>query len=271
MKQSEITAFQKKVYDYYKKEGRKLPWRSNPSEYNVFISEIMLQQTQVPRVIEKFTEWKKHLPDFKTLHEASLVAVMAQWQGLGYNRRAKHISDAAHIIHRQHKGKLPDNIADLESLPGIGPATARSIYVYAYNRPIAYIETNIRAVFIYEFFKNQEQVSDNELLPLVELTIDEKNPRKWYSALMDYGTHIKKTHKNPARKSKHYAKQSKFEGSDRQIRGKIIKLLTTNQEGKKEDQIISEINDKRTHQIIEGLIKEDMIIKENDVIKINDK
>jgi len=123
-------------------------------------------------------------------------------------------------------GNLPDDPIVLETFPGIGKGTAGSICAFAFNKPTVFIETNIRAVFIHSFFRNQSSVHDKELLPLITQTVDQDNPREWYYALMDYGVHLKKLHANPSRKSKHHTKQSKFEGSDRQIRGVIIKLLT---------------------------------------------
>lgn len=268
MKDSQIQAFQKTVYDFYADNARTMPWRTEPSPYYVFISEIMLQQTQVLRVIEKFTEWIKVFPDFHSLASASLAEVLTQWQGLGYNRRAKFTHEAAKRIVEDFDGTLPKSIPELEKLPGIGPATARSIYVYTFNRPIAYIETNVRAVFIHECFADQEGITDEQIYPLVEMTIDELNPRKWYSALMDYGTHLKKIHKNPSRRSAHHTKQSKFEGSDRQIRGAIIRLLTQNPKGLTEKQLEKEIADERFEKIKKALLAEKMIHKKGNTITL---
>lgn len=213
------------VWDYYRKHKRKLAWREMITPYNIFISEVMLQQTQVSRVEKKFLEFIKKFPDFKTLTQASIKELLQTWQGMGYNRRALYLKDAAQIIIDAYRGKIPQDPAILDTLPGIGSATAKSIIVFFWNKPLVFIETNIRRVFIHHFFPDKTVVNDKEILPLVEKFLDRKNPREWYYALMDYGSNLPKIVKNPNRKSKHYQKQSQFNGSDRQIRGKVIKLL----------------------------------------------
>jgi A/G-specific adenine glycosylase len=186
----------------------------------------MLQQTQVPRVIEKYANFIRRFPDFATLAQAPLGAVLKEWQGLGYNRRAIAVKKIAEIVQREYGGVLPKDTEMLVKLPGIGAYTAAAIGAFAFNRPAVFIETNIRAVFIHTFFNDRTNVSDKEILPLIEQTLDRKNPRKWYWALMDYGVMLKKEFANPARRSSHHKKQSRFEGSNRQLRGRILKLLT---------------------------------------------
>lgn len=226
MQKKSIFLFRKTVYDYYEKEGRHdLPWRITQSPYTAFISEMMLQQTQVDRVIPKFTLFIQQLPDFVALASASQNTVLSLWQGLGYNRRALFLHRSAQKIVADFNAKLPDNSADLMTLPGIGPATAGALTVYAYGKTTPYIETNIRAVFIHHFFPNETDVSDQRLIPFVEECLDTEDPYRWYSALMDYGTFLKREEKNPARRSKHHVKQSSFEGSPRQVRGAAIKHL----------------------------------------------
>lgn len=189
----------------------------------------MLQQTQVPRVIEKYASFIRHFPDFAALAQAPLGTVLKEWQGLGYNRRAIAVKKIAEIVQRDYAGKLPQDKETLVKLPGIGAYTAAAIGAFAFDRPTVFIETNIRAVFIHMFFGDRINVSDKEILPLIEQTLDRKNPRKWYWALMDYGVMLKKEFANPARRSSHHKKQSRFEGSNRQLRGKIIKLLTASE------------------------------------------
>jgi A/G-specific adenine glycosylase len=220
-----ILSFQKIVYKHFAEFGRDLPWRKTNDPYHILISEVMLQQTQVDRVIGKYTVFIKAFPDFRALAKASLEQVYAVWQGLGYNRRALSLKKMAEIIVEKHEGKLPATEEELTALPGIGKATAASIAAFGFNKPSLFIETNIRTVFIHHFFKNRDAVDDPEILALLTQTLDKTNPRKWYSALMDYGTMLKKKHKNPSRKSAHYVKQSRFEGSRRQVRGAILKTL----------------------------------------------
>jgi A/G-specific adenine glycosylase len=186
----------------------------------------MLQQTQVERVTGKYREFIRAFPNFKQLAAAPLKNVLAHWQGLGYNRRALNLRKLAQAVVYAHHGRLPRDEASLRQLPGIGPYTAAAICAFAFNRPGIVIETNVRSVFIHIFFPNRTQVSDAELTPLIAQTLDRSCPRKWYNALMDYGVKIKREFPNPSRRSAHYATQSRFEGSNRQKRGAIVKLLT---------------------------------------------
>lgn len=255
----EMNEFIQTVYDYYEANGRKnLPWRIDRTPFNAFLSEVMLQQTQVPRVIEKFNLFKEHFSSFEELADASQSDIVKLWQGLGYNRRALYLHRAAKMIVEDFNGELPISPADLQKLPGIGPATAASISVYAHNQPQPYIETNIRAVFIHHFFKNKDLVSDNDILPLVTEALDHDDPYNWYSALMDYGTMIKSVYKNPSRKSRSHTVQSKFEGSLRQIRGRIIRVLSE-REKLSRNSLIEMVDDERCEGVIDQLIKEKFI------------
>jgi A/G-specific adenine glycosylase len=218
--------FRKKIYTYAEAANRQLPWRETTDPYKILVSEIMLQQTQAERVIPKYQAFIKKFPTFKKLADAKLADLLSAWQGLGYNRRALSLQKTAQIVVQKYKGKLPNDPERLQELPGIGPATAASIVVYAFNLPFVFIETNVRTVFIHCFFSDRTDVSDTELLPVVTKMLDRSNPRKWYNALMDYGVMLKKTHKNPSRASAHYIKQSTFKGSLRQVRGQILKIMT---------------------------------------------
>ncbi len=220
-----IAHFITTIYDFYALNKRPFPWRDVENSYYVLVSEIMLQQTQTYRVIDKFNQFISLFPTVEALASAPLSLVLGAWQGLGYNRRAKFLQQAAQRIVAQHHGRVPNDPQELEALPGIGPATAASIAAFAYNTPTVFIETNIRAVYIHFFFPDQEKVHDRDLMPLISASLDYKNPRQWYYALMDYGVMLKKLHKNPSRKSMHHTTQSRFEGSVRQIRGAILRAL----------------------------------------------
>jgi len=186
----------------------------------------MLQQTQVDRVVQKYEEFIACFPDFNSLAKAPLRNILQAWQGMGYNRRALYLKKTAEEVAGKFNGRMPGTVEALTGLPGIGRNTACSIAAFAFNKPVVFIETNIRSVFIHFFFSDRTDVHDREILPLVEKVLDAENPRQWYSALMDYGVMLKKTHPNPSRKSAHHQKQSKFEGSNRQVRGMIIRILT---------------------------------------------
>jgi A/G-specific adenine glycosylase len=159
------------------------------------------------------------------LAKATPAQVLATWQGLGYNRRGLFLHKSAQQIVNEFGGKLPKSVELVDSLPGIGPATAAAIVTYTYNIPTVFIETNIRRVFIHHFFEDRSDIDDKELLPIVEAAVDRDNPRDWYYALMDYGTYLAKNVENPNRKSKHYSVQSKFEGSNRQVRGALLRFF----------------------------------------------
>jgi len=186
----------------------------------------MLQQTQADRVVPKYLAFTEQFRDFPSLAMAPLAQVLTAWQGLGYNRRALMLHRAAQIVVSQHGGKLPQTVEELDALPGIGRETAGSIAAFGFNQPVAFIETNIRTVFIHFFFPKRKKVHDNELRPLVEKMVDRDNPREWYQALMDYGVMLKRSVGNVSQRSTHYAKQSSFKESNRRIRGLILKLLT---------------------------------------------
>jgi A/G-specific adenine glycosylase len=220
-----IHDFQKMVLSYYNVHGRDLVWRHTSDPYQILVSEIMLQQTQVERVAVKFPEFIRAFPDFDALAAASLEDILSVWQGMGYNRRAISLQKCAERVMREYHGRLPADIDTLSTFPGIGRATASSIGAFAFRMPVVFIETNIRRVFIHFFFPHSPTVCDAEILPFVEQTLYHPDPRTWYWALMDLGSALKKTVINPNRRSAHYTKQPPFEGSDRKIRGVILKIL----------------------------------------------
>lgn len=223
----EIKAFQAQIWAFYGHSGRhNLPWRKTKNAYKILVSEVMLQQTQVSRVLEKYPEFLRTFPTIQTLAEAPLAQVLGVWQGMGYNRRALALKRLAEEVVKNQKGKIPRGRAELEALPGIGSYTAGAVRAFAFNEPEVFIETNIRRIFIHHFFGDKQGIHDKEITPLVEATLDHTRPREWYWALMDYGAHIPKTTANPNKKSKHYTKQKPFEGSHRQVRGKVLKFLT---------------------------------------------
>ncbi|MBX4211586.1 MAG: A/G-specific adenine glycosylase [Candidatus Yanofskybacteria bacterium] len=217
--------FQKLVWDFYRAHGRDLAWRKTRDPYHIVVSEIMLQQTQVERVKTKYEEFLKTFPTWQSLCRAPAGKVLKVWQGLGYNRRALALKKISEVVVKRYKGKLPDDPELLETLPGIGRATAGSIAAFAFNKPVPFIETNIRRVYLHHFFPHKNKVSDDMLSKLVSQTVSQSKAGEWYYALMDYGSMLAKQIENPNRRSKHYTKQSKFEGSNRQLRGAIVREL----------------------------------------------
>lgn len=225
--------FRKIVWDFYKKHGRQaLPWRNTKDPYKILVSEIMLQQTQVERVIPYYEHFLKKFPTAEKLAKAKTSDLLKAWQGLGYNRRAINLQRATQVVVKEYGGKFPKTYDELLALPGVGPATAGDLIAFAYNAPAIVLETNIRQVFFHHFFPQALErgdkpckIYDKDVAPLVEKTFDRDNPREWYYALMDYGSHLKKLHGNIAHRSAHYTKQSKFKGSNRELRSNILKLI----------------------------------------------
>jgi A/G-specific adenine glycosylase len=220
------------VWKHYAEHGRHaLPWRKSHDPYRVLVSEMMLQQTQVERVIPYFTAWMKTYPTLKRLAAAPLADVLRRWQGLGYNRRAKMLHDAAKAVVAQHGGKMPRAVAELEALPGIGPYTARAVAAFAYDEDVTFVETNLRTAVIHHFFADRSGIPDADILAVLEKAkprwTPTRGPREWYAALMDYGAYLKRSGVRVNAKSKGYAKQSAFEGSGRQVRGAILRALAT--------------------------------------------
>jgi len=260
-----IPAFRQMVLLHYDQYGRDMAWRNTTDPYQILVSEIMLQQTQVERVTVKFPEFIRAFPDFASLASAPLADVLASWQGLGYNRRAIALQKCAIRVMKEYDGVLPADVDILATFPGIGRATASSIAAFAFNMPVVFIETNIRRVFIHFFFTDTDTVSDADILPLVEQALFHENPRVWYWALMDLGSALKKTVPNPNRRSVHYTKQSPFEGSDRNIRGIIVRMLLA-EPGLREKKFLGIRSDDpaRIKKILSALESEGFILRQND-------
>lgn len=257
------SVFQSKIHAFARSHKRDLPWRTPalvPNSrgqldlYKIFVSEVMLQQTQVARVMVKYGEFIDRFPTIRSLAKADLMDVLKVWQGLGYNRRGKYLWESARKMIGD-KSTTPLTVPYLDTLPGIGRATAASIYCFAYNRPVIFIETNIRKVFIHHFFTDRDEVDDADLIPLIRDTLHYDNPREWYYAIMDYGSFLSTVVVNPNIKSKHYTKQSRFIGSDRQIRGQLLRAVISNEP--------LHIANEREQKIYEKLVKEGMIKRIN--------
>lgn len=223
-----LTQFVDIVLDYYAKCGRHdLRWRKNITAYKILVSEVMLQQTQVSRVVSKYELWLKHYPTLLSLRQANLREVLILWQGLGYQRRAKALFQVA-----QEASIIPKVFEELLSLPGVGKYTASAVMAFAYNRfTVPLIETNIRTAVIEHFFKKRERVTDEELKVVLEKVskmsnVQKVGARNWYYALMDYGAHLKSKSISHNSKVSSYRNQSKFVGSKRELRAKVLFAIT---------------------------------------------
>ncbi len=228
----------------------------------------MLQQTQVDRVLPKYKEFLRAFPTLSTLANASVADVLRVWSGLGYNRRALMLKRASEAVIEAHRGRLPRDVSILETLPGVGAYTARAVACFAFNEPSVFIETNIRTVFIHHYFtpvlhgqllKETPSVPDAEIIPFIGAALDRENPREWYCALMDYGAYLKKTIGNANRLSKHYTKQSRFEGSNRQVRGAILKLLLSRPHTATELRTLIPRPSESLRQVLDALLREGFV------------
>lgn len=258
----QIIGFQTKVLDFYAANARSMPWRlpdinGHYDPYKILVSEIMLQQTQVARVVPKYLEFLDQFPSVQNLANANLGDVLMAWSGLGYNRRAKYLWEAARGIVAQFDGVVPTTLDELKTLPGVGTNTAGAIIAYAYNSPVVFIETNIRTVYIYCFYKNDASVSDKTIYSAVEVTLPKTQIRDWYYALMDYGAYIKASEGNFSTSARSYKKQAAFVGSSRQLRGIILRVLARGPCSL--DDLTAKVSDGRMSAVLDDLIKERLV------------
>jgi A/G-specific adenine glycosylase len=248
----QIAEFRRIVWEYYQAHGRHdLPWRQTADPYCILVSEIMLQQTQVPRVVAKYQEFLRLFPTTSALAAAPLGDVLRAWSGLGYNRRAKYLWEAA------QRGPIPSTLEALVGLPGVGVNTAGAVLAYAFNQPAVFVETNIRSVILHHFFADRTDVPDSAVREKVAATLDAERPREWYWALMDYGSYLKQATGNASRRSRHYTRQSAFQGSRRQLRGAVLRNLSS---GPQTIAALSaELADERLESVLDDLLREGLI------------
>lgn len=280
---SEIKIFQRKILTWYKIHERDLPWRRTRDPYKILISEIMLQQTQVPRVIQKFNEWIEKFPTLTSLARSSTADVLASWSGLGYNRRAVNLKRTAEILMNEYNGRFPDSEKELLWLPGIGKYTANAILCFAFNKQVAVVDINIKKVIIVEFLRKRTVGRGGVVLQDVSREIDQLDDAlawkiaqqllpvglayEWNQALMDYSSSVLKKEKI------FIPKQSPFKGSRRYYRGKILKLVLAQKTihiSALEDLLEDDFSGKSTgmlESILDELQKEKFIIIENRVIR----
>lgn len=267
MNQVKDRQFQEEVWEKARELYRDMPWRDNTDPYYVLVSELMLQQTQVERVIPKFELFITTFPTIKSLAKAPLSEVLTVWSGLGYNRRAKFLYETAKKVVADFDGVIPDTYDALVSLPGVGSNTAGAILAYSFNQPVVFIETNVRTVYFHHFFEDKALVTDKELKEVVGRTMDTEHPRQWYWGLMDYGSYLKKQGVGRNDKSSHYAKQTPLKGSVREVRGLILKALA-----KKEyefDELKAELPaDERFKASVKALVAEGFIKKQGDHLSL---
>ena len=259
-----IKDFRKKIFTFYKDQGRDLPWRKTEDPYKILLSEFMLQQTQVSRVIDYYTRWITQWDTIKKLADAPFFDILSQWMGLGYNRRAKYLHETAKVITTEFEGDVLQSMDDYHRLPGIGEYTAKAIKIFSNNEDIVTIDTNIRRIYIHEFGLD-EMISKKSLYEIAEKCLPQGKSRIWHNALMDYGA-IKLTSNKTGIQP--LTKQSKFKGSDRQIRGQILRLLLHQSRSINEINKRIEIDKLRLKKILEQMVKEQFLSKDEHIYEI---
>lgn len=243
-----IPKFQKTILDWYKENRRDLPWRRTKNPYRIMVSEIMLQQTQVSRVLPKYKEFLLMFPTVQALAESKDSDLLTVWSGLGYWRRARFLKEACKTIIKNHGGKFPKDVPTLLTLPGIGPYTAGAISCFAFGNTNAFIDTNIRRVYLHFFFSDKTEVKDSAIIPIAERAVIKEDPREWHWALFDYGALVLKD-KKINRKSRHYAKQSKFIGSFRSYRAQTLRYILATEKKR--------VNIEELEDFLEDLLRKD--------------
>lgn len=236
----------------------------------------MLQQTQVSRVIPKYKEFLAAFPTVEALADSKDSDLLTVWSGLGYWRRARFLKEACKAILKDHNGKFPKDIPTLLTLPGIGPYTAGAISCFAFGNTSAFIDTNIRRVYLHFFFSDKEEVKDSDILPIAEKAVIKEDPREWHWALFDYGAMVLKD-KKINRKSRHYNKQSKFVGSFRSYRAQALRFIlgtdkkqvqTNELEDFLEDLLRKDERDFSPQEILTSLEQDKLITRTKNIVSL---
>lgn len=230
-----IASFQKMILTWWQSHQRNLPWRRTHDPYRIMVSEVMLQQTQVSRVLPKYKEFLRAFPTVVDLAKATPAHVLRVWKGMGYNRRALYLHHAAKIIVEQYQGQFPVSEQQLSKLPGLGTYTARAILVFAYKQEVPLVDTNIRQIITHFFFDDVRQ-KESVIETVAQQLLPKGKSWEWHQALMDYNAVAMS--KLKTQMSKRKKKTIPFRESNRFFRGRIIDRL---REGEvKEQELIGE-------------------------------
>ena len=267
----QINAFRRKIFDWWKDHRRDLPWRWTNDPYTIFVSEVMLQQTQVSRVLPKYKEFLDQFPNIFSLAKASPAAVLRVWKGMGYNRRALYLQQTAKRIVLDYHGIFPQEEKKLMELPGLGKYTARAILVFAFKKNVAMIDTNIRQIITHFFFHDVFQ-KESIIQETADLLIPNGKSWEWHQALMDYGalamSNIKYSISNKKNNTIPFRHSSRF------YRGKIIDQLR--EHAFREDDLIDDFRKRygksksELNHIIIQLKKEHLIEKKTHTLSLPD-
>jgi A/G-specific adenine glycosylase len=279
-----VSELQTEILGWYAEHGRSLPWRETSDPYHVLVSELMLQQTQVDRVLPKYQTFLEKFPSTSALAAAPLSDVLVLWSGLGYNRRAKYLWEAVRVI--EDCREFPSEVEDLLHLPGVGPYTARAVAVFAFNKDEVLLETNTRR--IYQLLFTGDDQREPELMALGHRLLPLGRSRDWHHALMDLGSAAARFRSAKAQQAylvetfpmlsdlelpKFQAdqvvrpRQSEFEGSKRQVRGAVLRELSSGPVS--EEDLRAAILDDRLGGALEDLEREGFITRDGEQVRLN--
>jgi A/G-specific adenine glycosylase len=261
-----IRWFQKKIFSFYEKNKRDLPWRKTTDPYKILLSELMLQQTQVKRVVLYYEKWIKKWPTIDALASASLPEVLQMWMGLGYNSRAVNLHKTVRKIVAQFGCDVIEAMKQYKELPGIGRYTSQAVQIFSTNADLVTVDTNIRRIFISEFAL-PITITDMELWGIAETCLPRGKSRDWHNALMDYGA-LHLTAQKTGIKPK--TQQSRFEGSDRQVRAKILRCLLQKSMSLSEMETTFKLEQGRLQPILKKMIHENIIEKRNTTYQLKE-
>jgi A/G-specific adenine glycosylase len=256
--------FQKKIFSFYEKNIRDLPWRKTTDPYKILLSELMLQQTQVTRVIRYYKKWIEKWPTINTLASSSRSDVLKMWMGLGYNTRAVNLHTTARIIVSRFDSNVIEAMKHYKELPGIGRYTSQAVQIFSTNADLVTVDTNIRRILMNEF-NLPVTISDKDLWSLAKTCLPLGKSRDWHNALMDYGA-LHLTAQKTGIKSK--TQQSQFEGSDRQIRAKILRSLLQKPMTLSEIETTFDLEPERLNPILKKMIREKIIQETNEIYQV---
>jgi A/G-specific adenine glycosylase len=225
---------QRRLLDWYAASGRDLPWRRTRDPYAILVAEVMLQQTQVDRVIPRWHAWLERFPTTHALARASRADAIRAWQGLGYNLRAVRLHAIACQVVAEHAGELPQTVAGLLSLKGVGRYTAGAVACFAYEQPVAMVDTNVRRVLSRVF-----DVDPSAVDSIADALVPPPAAYAWNQALMDLGATICRAQRpmcllcplvtdcgGPRASAPSPKPTTEFRGSQRYYRGRVVDFLT---------------------------------------------
>ncbi len=267
---SSLAQFRAQVLSFYDEHGRTFAWRKTSDPYHILLSEVMLQQTQTSRVVPKYERFLSLWPTLEALSQATVLDLLTEWKGLGYNRRALYLLSCAKES-EAWGWTLPESEQQLRALPGVGKATSAALLAFAFNKPSIYLETNIRAAIIHAFFSDEEKIRDRKIEEVLALLLDGIDDYKtWYYALMDWGVLVKALLPNPNRRSAHYSRQGAFENSNRQIRGQLIHYLTETgpQDAERIAVVLDRFEEERVLACLSALVGEGFVQEDGGVYSI---